>query len=140
MSEQTTTEEQVDEQVDLQETGETTEETTEEETEPETFPRAYVEELRQESGRYRLRAAHADDLALRLHVALTAATGRLADPSDLPFDETHLDSPEALTAAVDDLLARKPHLGDRRPRGDVGQGATSTGTSFDLGGLLRSHA
>ena len=39
-----------------------------------------------------------------------AATGRLADPSDLPFDESHIDYPEALTAAIDDLLTRKPHL------------------------------
>lgn len=116
------------------------EEQTAVEPEPETFPRAYVEELRQESGRYRLRAAHADDLALRLHVALVAATGRLADPGDLPFTEANLDDPALLTAAVDDLLARKPHLGDRRPRGDVGQGATPSAASFDLGGLLRSHA
>ena len=28
----------------------------------------------------------------------------------MPFDETHLDDPEELTAAIDDLLAGKPHL------------------------------
>jgi hypothetical protein len=75
-------------------------------------------------------------LAERLHVVLTAATGRLADPTDLPFDDAHLDD-DAMKAALDDLLTRKPHLGNRKPRGDIGQGATSSGTpAVDLGGLL----
>src|SRR4249919_3487527 len=71
----------------------------------ETFPRSYVEELRAENQRYRERGKRADELARRLHTALVAATGRLADPSDLPFDEAHLADPDALAAAVDDLLA-----------------------------------
>ena len=50
------------------------------------------------------------------------ATGRLADPTDLEFDEDHLDDPDALAAAIDDLLARKPHLASRKPVGDIGQG------------------
>jgi hypothetical protein len=109
--------------------------------EPETFPRSYVEELRQESGRYRQRAQRADDLAQRLHTELVRATGKLADPTDMPFSEDHLDDPEALSAAVDDLLTRKPHLGSRRPSGDIGQGATaSTGGAVDLAGLLRGRA
>ncbi len=57
------------------------------ETEPETFPREVVEKLRQENGKYRQRAQRADDLARRLHTELVRATGRLADPSDLEFDE-----------------------------------------------------
>jgi hypothetical protein len=44
-------------------------------------------------------------LAERLHVALTSATGRLAGPTDLPFDDAHLD--DAMKAALDDLLTRK---------------------------------
>ncbi|SBS76503.1 conserved hypothetical protein [uncultured Mycobacterium sp.] len=88
----------------------------------ETFPRQVVEDLRQENGRYRQRAQRADDLAQRLHTEMVKATGRLADPTDLAFDETHLDDPDALTAAVDDLLARKPHLATRKPTGDIGQG------------------
>lgn len=111
----------------------------EEETE-ETFPRAYVEELRQENGKYRQRAQRADDLAARLHVELVRATGRLADPEDLDFNEEHLEDPEALMTALEDLLARKPHLADRRPRGDVGQGHTSSGTGVDLAGILRAAA
>lgn len=118
---------------------ETTEETTSEETE-ETFPRAYVEELRQENGKYRQRAQRADDLAKRLHVELVRATGRLADPEDLEYAEEHLEDPEALTAAVGDLLARKPHLASRVPRGDIGQGAAATPEAVDLAALLRAGA
>ncbi|MEZ5202733.1 MAG: hypothetical protein R2742_16190 [Micropruina glycogenica] len=92
------------------------------EPEPDTFPRAVVEKLRQENGKYRQRAQAADDLAHRLHTELVRATGRLADPTDLPFDPEHLDDPEKLTAAVDALLDAKPHLATRRPSGDIGQG------------------
>lgn len=110
------------------------------EEEPETFDREYVEKLRQENGKYRQRAQRADDLAGRLHTALVAATGRLADPSDLDFDEAHLDDPEALSAALDDLLDRKPHLASRKPRGSVGQGTSGGDSDVDLAGLLRSRA
>lgn len=112
----------------------------EESTDPETFPREYVEQLRQESGRYRQRAQRADDLAQRLHLALVTATGKLADPTDLPFDESHLDDAGALSAAIDDLLGRKPHLATRRPSGDVGQGASTTGDTVSLAGILRANA
>lgn len=87
-----------------------------------SFPRAYVEKLRAQNARYRDRAKQADTYAARLHAELVKATGRLADPSDLEFDETHLDDPDTLTAAVDDLLASKPHLASRKPVGDIGQG------------------
>jgi hypothetical protein len=92
------------------------------ETEPATFPREVVEKLRQENGKYRQRAQAADAWAQRLHTELVKATGRLADPTDLEFDESHLEDPDALAAAVDDLLARKPHLATRKPAGDIGQG------------------
>ena len=36
--------------------------------------------------------------------------------------------PDALAAAIDDLLGRKPHLASRRPLGDIGQGARGNGT------------
>ena len=87
-----------------------------------TFPREVVERLRQENGKYRQRAQQAEGYAQRLHTELVKATGRLADPTDLDFDESHLDDPDALAAAVDDLLARKPHLASRKPVGDIGQG------------------
>lgn len=106
----------------------------------ETFPRKVVEELRRESARYRERARVADGLARRLHTELVRATGRLADPTDLPFDAEHLDSPEALDAAVGGLLEAKPHLASRRPVGDVGQGRRgSPGEPFSLLGLLKER-
>lgn len=90
--------------------------------EPDTFPREVVEELRKENGKYRQRAQAADALAQRLHTELVRGTGRLADPTDLPFDPDHLDEPQKLTAAIDELLDAKPHLATRRPSGDIGQG------------------
>lgn len=104
------------------------------------FPREYVEKLRQEAADARVKAKRADELAERLHGALVTATGRLADPDDLPYDEAHLDGPEALGAALDDLLARKPHLASRRPTGDVGQGTTPLTETVDLAGILRARA
>jgi hypothetical protein len=94
------------------------------ETPPEgdQFPRAYVEQLRRENAEARVKAKRADDLAAKLHAARVAATGRLADPSDLPYEEALVEDDEALTAAIDALLATKPHLASRRPRGDVDQG------------------
>ncbi|MFQ2875105.1 hypothetical protein ACLILY_07115 [Mycobacterium sp. MS3] len=111
------------------------------EAEPETFPRSYVEELRQENGRYRQRAQQADQYAQRLHTELVRATGQLADPTDLPFDADHLDDPDKLASAITDLLARKPHLANRRPMGDIGQGAVSgTAANVDLAAILRQRA
>lgn len=106
----------------------------------ETFPRSYVEGLRAENQRYRERGKRADELARRLHTALVAATGRLADPDDLPFDEAHLADTTALAAAIDDLLARKPHMAARKPVGDIGQGATPSAGAVDLAALLRQRA
>ena len=104
------------------------------------FPRTVVEKLRRESARYRERARTADTMAQRLHAELVRATGRLADPSDLPFDEAHLDDPDALAAAVDDLLDRKPHLASRRPSGDIGQGQRGPAAEgFSLLGLLKER-
>jgi len=108
--------------------------------EPETFPRAVVEELRRENAEQRVKARRADEMSRRLHLELVRATGRLADPDDLPFDEAHLEDVEVLDAAIDDLLTRKPHLASRRPRGDIGQGATAEAASVDLAGILRARA
>lgn len=107
-----------------------------------TFPREYVEKLRKEAGDARTRAKRADDLAAALWAAQVAATGQLADPSDLPMPEDvdPLD-PEAVRAAVAELLAVKPHLAARVPRGFVGQGQTPTPPApRSLGGLLRGMA
>jgi len=108
--------------------------------EPDTFPRDYVTKLRDENAKYRQRAADRDEIATKLHTALVAATGRLADPSDLAFDDSHLSDPEVLTAALDALLTAKPHLASRKPVGNIGQGVTGASDTFSLAGALRSNA
>lgn len=115
------------------------EESTQEEAE--TFPRSYVEKLRRESATYRTRAAQADALADALWTARVAASGALADPTDLPRpeDADALD-PEAVTSAVSELLERKPHLAARVPRGNVGQGFSKAAEPVSLLGMLRGNA
>jgi hypothetical protein len=49
----------------------------EEPADEDSFPRAYVEDLRHESGKYRQRAQRAEQ---RLHTELVRATGRLPTP------------------------------------------------------------
>lgn len=108
--------------------------------EPDTFPREYVEKLRDENAKYRQRAQKVDDYAQRLHGALVAATGALQDADDLPYDESHLDDPEALQSAIQELLEKKPHLGSRKPSGNIGQGVSQTTDTIDLAAMLRSRA
>lgn len=76
--------------------------------------------------RDRLKAseARAEELGRRLHAELTRSSGKLADATDLPYDAAHLDDADTHTAAIDSLLAAKPHLRSRVPvGGNVGQGA-----------------
>lgn len=136
MPEDTTTSEDTTEETTTQDTT-----TTDPPEDGDTFPRSYVQELRDENARYRQRAGAADTLAAALWTANVTASGRLADPSDLAMPEgaDPLDA-EALTAAVEDLLARKPHLASRRPSGDVGQGASAQADSVNLAGILRAGA
>src|SRR5699024_10891972 len=93
-----------------------------------TFPRAYVKRLRERSAGYRARAKDAEARTAELERALFTERVRaldvLADPSDLPFDADLLEDPDALRAAADDLVARRPHSprhrvprrGRQRPR------------------------
>ena len=107
----------------------------------ETFPRDYVEKLRKEAAEARVKAKRADDLARELFTAKVTATGRLADPSDLAYDEALVADADALNAAIDALLDAKPHLASRTPRGDVGQGPTGGDASHvDLAAMLRAGA
>lgn len=109
--------------------------------EPETFPREYVEKLRKENAGYRDKAKKTDDYAHQLHTALVKETGRLADPTDLPFDDAHIADALSLTEAIDNLLASKPHLANRKPMGDIGQGIMSEASeTISLAGLLRANA
>lgn len=114
--------------------------------EVETFPRSYVEALRAENARYRTKAKHADDLMAGLTTAYAEQTGRLADPTDLPvsddlLDDVGLPDRSKVIAAVDELLAKKPHLASTRVTGDVGQGTRGeTGAMVSLTDLLRAGA
>lgn len=108
--------------------------------EEQPFTREYVEKLRREAAAARVKAKRADDLARELFHHRVTALGKMADPSDLAYDEALLEDGAALEAAVDELLARKPHLGARRVRGDVGQGARGELAGVDLAGMLRSRA
>jgi hypothetical protein len=113
---------------------------------PEVFPAEYVRELREENAKSRTKAKRADDLAARLVSSMAAGTGRLADPSDLPYADDLLDEDgypdEAkVLAAVDELLTRKPHLASTRVAGDVGQGARGEAEPMvSLADLLRTGA
>ena len=111
---------------------------------PDMFPRDYVKRLRKESGDYRGRAktaeARVEELEHRLHAALVNADGRLADPEDLEFAPEHLEDPEALAAAIEDLVKRKPGLRALKYSGDVGAGQRGTPKkpTTDLIEILRS--
>lgn len=119
-----------------------------EDAQAEMFPRSYVEQLRHESAEHRTRAQRADELSARLMAATvaTATAGILTDPTDLAtssdelLDEDGYPDPQRIATAARELVARKPHLADRRPTGDIGQGATVTPAPVSLSGLLRSRA
>jgi len=92
-----------------------TPETAQGDTEPETFPREVVEKLRAEAAKHRVAAAKHDETKARLHAELVKATGRLADPADLAYNEDHLTDPDKLNADIDALLQSKPHYSSRIP-------------------------
>lgn len=135
---------ETEEQVELEEptTDEPTTQVEQEDTpEEETFPASVVRDLRKENAKYRDRAKAANELREALWQARVAATGRLADPSDLPMPEDGdpLDA-EQVDAAVHALLERKPHLAARAVVGTVGQGTATTGESVSLTAMMRGMA
>lgn len=94
-------------------------------SEPFTTTRQAITDLRDEAKGHREKA---QALAARLHTELVRQTGRLADPTELPFDAAHIEDPDALNAAIDELLTRKPHYAARTPQGNtVGQGVKDQG-------------
>lgn len=111
----------------------------------ETFPRTYVEKLRRENKTYRDRAKTAEanlDTTLReLFTARVTATAKLADPDDLAYDAELLADEDKLSAAIDELIARKPHLAARKVSGSVGQGISGKSEEpFSLIGRLQRSA
>lgn len=115
-----------------------------EEDKEQTFDRQYVEKLRKEAGDHRVKAKEQeetiDGLKRRLFLNEVKGLGKLADPTDLPYDAELVDDPDKLKEAVDDLLARKPHLGRRVPNGDAGLGVGSEHSSgVDILGIMRNN-
>lgn len=95
-----------------------------------TFPRAYVEKLRGEAKDNRHRAEAAEnrvsEISRQLFRLRVESTGKLADPDDLPYDADLLGDDGKLNAAVDELLAKRPHYARRKVSGNVGAGVTGT--------------
>lgn len=84
--------------------------------------------------------ARADKYGRALFTAQVAATGRLADPADLPYNAELVDDADALTAAIDALVEAKPHLRSRKPVGDVGQGQTKATTNGPVDLFARARS
>lgn len=111
-----------------------------------TFPRSYVKRLRERSAGYRTRANTAEARTAELERALFTERVRaldvLADPSDLPYDPEALDDPDALRAAVDALVSKRPHLRRRGVAGtDTGHREQHDGGEpVSLLGLMRGGA
>lgn len=108
--------------------------------EGDSFSRSYVETLRSESASYRTQ-----NKALRseLWAARVAAAGRLADPADLPMpDAADPTDAEQVTAAIDELLAAKPHYAARKAAGDIGQhsAADDTAGGVSLMGIMSRNS
>lgn len=110
-------------------------ETAQGDTEPKSYDADYVNGLKQEAVDHRQKAKA---LATRLHAELVRATGRLADPNDLPYDAAHLEDADAINAAIDELLTRKPHFATRVPQGHVGQGVKDEAPAVGLVTHLKS--
>lgn len=112
---------------------------------PETFSAEYVKKLRDENAAYRHRGKSADEMARALVTEYARSTGRLADPTDLPFSDALLNEdgkPDSakVIAAVEELIERKPYLAAIKVSGDVGQGAGETNTMPGLADMLRAGA
>lgn len=113
-------------------------ETQEHTSETDMFPRRVVEKLRSEAAAARVKAKEADSLRRELFHARVQVDGRLIDPADLPYSEELLADGDALTGAIDELLARKPYLA-KRPIGDIGAGARGdAATPANLVTLIRN--
>lgn len=108
------------------------------ERETDMFPRRVVEKLRSEAAAARVKAKESDALRKELFQARVQVDGRLIDPADLPYSDELLADGDALTGAIDELLARKPYLA-KRPSGDIGAGVRGdAATTANLVTLIRN--
>ena len=117
-----------------------------EDDEGDTFPRSYVKRLRERSAGYRTRAKESEERAATLERALfterVRALDLLADPEDLPFNADALEDPDALRAAAEALVQKRPHLRRRGTTGpEVGAREHDDGTEpVSLLGIMRGGA
>lgn len=116
-----------------------------ESSEQQSFSREYVEQLRDKSANYRLRAKESEQRLEEVQRALFSERVQrldlLVNPEELPYNPALLDSTEELTAAVEQLLESKPYLRKRKAGGDIGQhDQQGTGDGFSLLGALRANA
>jgi hypothetical protein len=94
------------------------------------------------------RASNAAQRRLLDATVRSAVQDHLADPADLLafggadelIDAEGWPDLERITSAAQALAASKPHLASRRPQGDIGQGASTTSDTVNLGALLRERA
>lgn len=112
--------------------------------EPQTYSADYVAKLRQEAAESRVKAKRADDLARQVVRATAKADGRLIDVEDLAFDATFITEEgtvdlDRVTAAIDSLVERKPHLASRRPTTPIPQGARQESEQVSLLALLNGR-
>lgn len=102
-----------------------------------------LKRARRDAAKYRRRLrdaeARLDEVQRELFAARVRATGRLADPSDMPFDPALLDDGDALTEAIDALTEAKPHL-KARAFGDIGQREVDSRPAVSIGSILRANA
>ena len=87
-------------------------------------------------------ATQIESLSQGLFYSQVAATGRLVDPSGLPYDAALVNNAEAMDAAITALLLASPWLGKIVVEGDVDQDARDevTPPAPNLLGILKEFA
>lgn len=106
---------------------------------------ATLAKVRREAKNLRDRAkaaeARADELARELWTARVAATGKLDNPAELPFDAEILDDTDAINQAIETAIAQRPYIKSRKISGEVGQGQRGESPGpHDFSGLFRRNA
>lgn len=102
-----------------------------------------LDKARREAKNLRDRAktaeARVDELSRTVFALKVTALDKLADPGDFDYDADLIDDDEALAAAVDELISRRPHYAKpRKPNGSVGQGQRGNNTGpQNFSSLLR---
>lgn len=119
------------------------EETDETDSENDENGTSALSKVRREAARYRTQLRDAEkqleSVRSELFHAKVSASGQLADPTDMPVDVELLEDPDALEAAITELIEAKPHLKARR-FGSIGQEDKRKPQGVSLGSILRRNA